>query len=152
MSSPGKDGVADDSVICLDSSIEESAIEIDSACDQSVSEFMGFDKTLPPGVAPDGFIIVDETEESDKVNDLETAPQEDKKPDETEKPDKTEKPMFKIVFGDESISRYKIFIENSSHPVYFVPKNIFTCFPCFQALQETRQGLFPQTHTWGYTN
>ncbi|XP_043282025.1 zinc finger CCHC domain-containing protein 8 homolog [Venturia canescens] len=110
MSSSGNDGVADDSVICLDSSIDENAIEIVNDCDQSVLENVAFDKTLPPGVAPDGFIIVDETQESDKVNELELTRHDDKKKEEAEKP------MFKIVFGDESISRlYKKRVKDFFH-------------------------------------
>uniref|UniRef100_A0A0C9PS02 CG4622_0 protein n=1 Tax=Fopius arisanus TaxID=64838 RepID=A0A0C9PS02_9HYME len=89
-------------VICLDSSekstdgdkLEEEEGEVSDEviiCDKSVC----FNETLPPGIAPEGFIIIDEAIEVVKnTGEISSEPE-----------DGTQAPILKVTFRDEGVAR-----------------------------------------------
>lgn len=91
MSCNGETEIQDDSVICLESSQE--------SCDDDehqtlLIEHINLEKTLPPGVAPEGFIVLDESIELTDENKIDDSTKSNK-----------DLPTFKVIFRDESISR-----------------------------------------------
>lgn len=89
MSCNGDYQEADDSVVCLDTTQDSSVCENDA----DVTDHNDLDdkssegKTLPPGAAPEGFIVIDEA-----VDDLEEKNEEDE-------------PVIKVIFRDKTVAR-----------------------------------------------
>ncbi|KAK0160638.1 hypothetical protein PV328_008025 [Microctonus aethiopoides] len=92
MNCNGDANINDDSVICLDTSQECITInnDVDDKEMSSVNQIL-YDKTLSPGAAPDGFIILDESIEQNDDDNNDTL--------------ETDLPMFKVTFKDKSIFR-----------------------------------------------
>lgn len=92
MNCNGDANINDDSVICLDTSQECITInnDVDDKEMSSVNQIL-YDKTLSPGAAPDGFIILDESIEQNDDDNNDTS--------------ETDSPMFKVTFKDKSIFR-----------------------------------------------
>ena len=105
MNTPKLDENRDDSVICLDSSVEMGEIEDDIEDVFSESDFI-VNKTLPAGVAPDGFIILDESDDTvSKSKESETQSQSE--PLSVNESEVT--PIFTVTFRDETVARYDFF-------------------------------------------
>ncbi|KAH0561710.1 zinc finger CCHC domain-containing protein 8 homolog [Cotesia glomerata] len=89
MSCNGDSQEADDSVVCLDISQDSSVCENDA----DVTDHNDLDdkssegKTLPPGAAPEGFIVIDEA-----VDDLEEKNEDDE-------------PVIKVIFRDKTVAK-----------------------------------------------
>lgn len=86
----------DESVVCLDTTNED-----DNDDDFSVSDFVNLEKTLPPGVAPEGFILLDESVDNGKSS-------QDEKLSTITKDNDVLPPIFKVVFRDEAVARYDV--------------------------------------------
>ncbi|KAK0174563.1 hypothetical protein PV327_010322 [Microctonus hyperodae] len=91
MNCNGDTNVDDNSVICLDTS-QEYIINNDADDKEmsSVNQIL-YDKTLSPGAAPDGFIILDESIEQNDDDNNESL--------------EADSPMFKVTFKDKSVFR-----------------------------------------------
>lgn len=81
-----------------ENAVNSSDLNLSSTLDKTI---VNFDKTLPPGAAPEGFVLLDEDIDTSKNSDINQTKKKTRN-----SPTREPEPVMKVTFKDDSIARY----------------------------------------------